>query len=77
MEINKEEIKTREKKPGDFMRIVTLQRPDSDRSVYNLALDVLIKRSSAKNPWPSWSIFGLVIASGKAFLLSFAMQCKK
>ena len=60
-------IKAEENKPGDLMRVVTLERPASDRSVYNLALDVLLKRSSGKNRRPPWSLVGVVMASGKAF----------
>ena len=64
-------IKGEVNKSGDTMRVVTLERPDSDRSVYNLALDVLLKRSSGKNRSPSWSLICVLMAMGKAF---FAMQ---
>ena len=64
-------IKEEVNKSGDTMRVVTLERPDSDRSVYNLALDVLLKRSSGKNRTPAWSLICVLMAMGKAF---FAMQ---
>ena len=64
-------IKGEVNKSGDTMKVVTLERPDSDRSVYNLALDVLLKRSSGKNRSPAWSLICVLMAMGKAF---FAMQ---
>ena len=59
-------IKEEEKsKSGDLMRQVTLERPASDRSVYNMALDVLLKRSSGKSRRSQWCLVGIVVAVGK------------
>ena len=51
------------------MRVVTLERPASDRSVYNMALDVLLKRSSGKSRRSQWCLVGIVVAVGKLPLL--------
>ena len=52
-------------KSGDLMRVVNLERPASDRSVYNMALDVLLKRSSGKSRRSAWCLVGIVVAVGK------------
>ena len=68
MAMKKEVPPPMENKSGDMMRVVTLERPASDRSVYNLALDVLLKRSSGKSRRPTWRLIGVLMASGKGFL---------